>query len=40
MNGMQGHLTRRRFTRCLWSAALMLIGSGAVIMGLAGWLAR
>jgi hypothetical protein len=37
---MQGHLTRRRFTRCVWSAALLLIGSGAGLIGLAGLLAR
>jgi len=37
---MQGHLNRRRFTRCVWFAALLLIGSGAGLMGLAGLLAR
>jgi hypothetical protein len=37
---MRGHLNRRRFTRCVWCAALLLVGSGAGIMGIAGLLAR
>jgi hypothetical protein len=37
---MQGHLNRKQFTRCAWSAALMLVGSAAAIIGAIGYLAK
>jgi hypothetical protein len=38
--GMQGHLNRKQFNRCAWSAALMLAGSAAAILGAIGYLAK
>jgi hypothetical protein len=37
---MQGHLNRKQFNRCAWSAALMLAGSAAAILGAIGYLAK
>jgi hypothetical protein len=37
---MEGHLNRKRFTRRVWCAALMLVGSAAGIFGAIGYFAR
>jgi hypothetical protein len=37
---MQGHMNRRQFTRCAWSAALMLAGSVAAVLGAISYLAK
>jgi hypothetical protein len=37
---MQGHMNRRKFTRCAWSAALMLAGSAAAVLGTISYLAK
>jgi hypothetical protein len=38
--GMQGHMNRKQFTRCAWSAALMLAGSAAAVLGTISYLAK
>jgi hypothetical protein len=37
---MNGHLNRKQFNRCAWCAAMMLVGSAAVILGGIGYLAK
>jgi hypothetical protein len=37
---MQGHMNRKQFTRCAWSAALMLAGSAAAVLGTISYLAK
>jgi hypothetical protein len=37
---MNGHLNRKQFNRCAWSAAMMLVGSAAAILGAIGYLAK
>jgi hypothetical protein len=37
---MEGHLNRKQFMRCAWSAALMLAVSTAAILGGIGYLAK
>jgi hypothetical protein len=37
---MSGHLNRKQFNRCAWSAAIMMIGSAATIFGAIGYLAK
>ena len=37
---MSGHLNRKQFNRCAWSAAMMLVGSSAAILGAIGYLAK
>jgi hypothetical protein len=38
--GMDGHLNRRQFNRCVWAAAFMLVGSAAAILGTIGYFAK
>jgi hypothetical protein len=37
---MNGHLNRKQFNRCAWSAAMMLVGSAVAILGVIGYLAK
>jgi hypothetical protein len=37
---MEGHLNRRQFTRCVWCATLLLVGSAAGILGAIGYFAK
>jgi hypothetical protein len=37
---MKGHLNRKQFNRCAWSAAVMLVSSAAAIIGAIGYLAK
>jgi hypothetical protein len=37
---MNGHLNRKQFNRCAWSAAIMLVGCAAAILGTIGLLVK